>query len=729
MKNIIICFSALLLVVACKKKEEPHIMTDVKDLNTVPLEYPQTEKDSTSFNILLAGKEKVADPYQWLEDDKSPKTLSWGDSQMQLTLKYLKQIPYREEIRARLKELNQYEKVSTPYKKGGYYFFAKNNGLQDQAVTYYKKGLDGKEEVFLDPNKLSKKGTTAAQVLSFSKDKKYAVININEAGSDWSYFKIKDVEKNEFLPDSLGKIKFSDAAWYKDGFFYSRFAESRVPQKKGSKYSAKNQFQEVYYHKMGDPQTQDELVYVDKNPESFSNFYTSSDEQYFILNVSQGTGGNKVFVAAATDDIRKVEWKEAVDDYANENTVIDVKNNQFYMLTDREAPNKRLVTFTLDQCEEGFWKEVIPENDNLLSEITMGGGKLFANYLEKASTKVYQLDLDGKNKLAIELPTLGTASGFDGEDEDTSVFYSFSSLTYPTTIYEYNIKDQKSTEYFSPKISFNPADYETKQVWYTSKDGTKVPMFITCKKGLELNGDNPTYLYGYGGFNINVVPTFNVNMIAFLERGGVYAVPNLRGGGEFGAAWHQAGMLDKKQNVFDDFIGAADYLIQQKYTRKEKLALSGRSNGGLLVGATMTQRPDLAQVAFPEVGVMDMLKYDQFTIGWGWADEYGKPNDPKMFPHLKKYSPVHNVKETQYPATMVATADHDDRVVPAHSFKFIAELQSKNQDKSPVLIRIDKNAGHGAGKSLNMQIDEMTDKWSFLFFNMGYKELPKKTLD
>ncbi len=721
----IISLTCIILLIACHKKEEKKVTksSEVKNLNTIELKYPDSKKDTTVYDAYLNGTVKIADPYQWLEDDRSEATGKWVNEQNDLTQKFLDQIPYKKDFATRLKDLLQYERVGLPYKKGDYYFISKNNGLQNQSVTYYKKGKEGKESVFLDPNSMSEKGTTSAKVETFSKDKKLASIGTNEAGSDWKTIKIKNVATNEYLDDSIEQVKFSTAAWYKEGFFYSKF-----PKTKGSELSEKNEFHSVYYHKLGTPQEQDILIYMDSDPETYNNITTSKDENYFILSSSQGTGGNKIRIAKATEELKKIDWKTVMDNFESENRIIDVKNEKFYLLTDYDAANKRLVTFNIEEYEEGNWKEIIPETNSLLENISFAGGKLFAHYLENAFTKIFQFEVDGTSKKEIQFPGIGTAGGFRGEDEETSLFYYFTSFTYPTAIFEYDIQSGKSTPYFKPQLKFNPADYETKQVWYSSKDGTKIPMFITHKKGLELNGNNPTYLYAYGGFNINIVPEFRTSFIPFLEEDGIYAVPNLRGGGEFGTEWHEAGMLMKKQNVFDDFIAAAEYLIDKKYTQKGKLAIAGGSNGGLLVGACMTQRPDLYQVTFPSVGVMDMLKYHTFTIGWGWADEYGRSDDsPEMFEYLKGYSPLHNVKTgTQYPSTMVLTADHDDRVVPAHSFKFIAEVQEKHKGDNPVLIRIEKNAGHGSGKPISKQIEESADKWAFLFYNMGYEQLPSK---
>ncbi len=723
MRKTTMILPAIILLTACQKKEEKKTtaLTEVKNLNTIELRYPDSKKDTAVYDDYLNGTVKVADPYQWLEDDRSEATGKWVDEQNTLTQHYLEQIPYKKHFESRLKELLEYERVGLPYKKGDYYFITRNNGLQNQSTTYYKKGKEGKETIFLDPNTMSEKGTTSAYVETFSKDKSLASIGINEAGSDWKTIKVKNVEKNEYLNDVVEQVKFSSAQWYKDGFFYSRF-----PKSKGSELSEKNEFHSVYYHKLGTPQEQDVLVYMDSEPETYNYLNVSEDENYFVLSSAQGTAGNKIRIAKATDELNKIEWKSVMDNFDSENSIVDIQNDLFYLLTDYQAPNNRLVAFSVEQYEEGDWKEILPEGKSLLNSASLAGGKLFTNYLENASTKIYQFDINGQSKKEVQLPGIGTAAGFNGDDKDTSLFYYFTSFTYPTTIFEYHIGSGKSTPYFEPQLKFNPADYETEQVWYTSKDGTKVPMFITYKKGLERNGDNPTYLYAYGGFNINIVPSFRTSFIPFLEEGGIYAIPNIRGGGEFGAEWHKAGMLTKKQNVFDDFIAAAQYLIDEKYTRKEKLAIAGGSNGGLLVGACITQRPDLYQVAFPAVGVMDMLKYHTFTIGWGWADEYGRSDDsPEMFNYLKGYSPLHNIKEgTQYPATMVLTADHDDRVVPAHSFKFIAELQEKHQGENPVVIRIEKDAGHGAGKPISKQIEESADQWSFLFFNMGYEQLP-----
>jgi len=731
-KKVILPICLIMMVLSCHKekssttyqnKNQEQELAEVKNLNTIPLKYPDSKKDTTVYDSYLKGKIRVKDPYQWLENDRSPETAVWVDQQNALTKKYLAQIPYLPYLKKRLEELLKYERLGLPYKRGDYYFITKNDGLQNQPVTYYKKGKKGKETTFLDPNTLSKEGTVSGRVESFSKNKKWVSIGINKAGSDWKSIKIKEVAENQYTDDIIDYVKFSGAAWYKKGFFYSRF-----PTTKESELSSKNLYHSVYYHALGTPQDQDVLVYKDNEPESYNNISVSKDEEYFILSTAKGTGGNSIRIAQATDKLGKIHWKEVIGNFKNENTIVGEKQGRFYLLTDYKAPNKRLVSFNFNDCTESGWKEVIPEEKSLLQNVSLAGGKIFANYLENAATKIYCFNKKGKEKKQIPLPGIGTARGFYGEDQDENLFYSFSSFTHPATIYEYNIASSKTKVYFQPKLKFNPEDYQTDQVWYKSKDGTPIPMFITYKKGMELNGDHPTYLYSYGGFNISVVPSFRISLIPFLEQGGIYASANLRGGGEYGAKWHEAGMLMKKQNVFDDFIAAAEYLIKEKYTRKEKLAIAGGSNGGLLVGACMVQCPDLYQVAFPAVGVMDMLKYHTFTIGWGWADEYGRSDDsPEMFRYLKSYSPLHNIKDgIHYPATLVSTADHDDRVVPAHSFKFIATLQEKNNGDYPELISIEKNAGHGAGKPITKWIDEAADKWSFLFFNMGYKELPYK---
>ncbi len=677
--------------------------------------YPKTEKVNQIDDYFGT---KVKDPYRWLEDDKSEKTKKWVEIQNKVTFDYLHQIPIRAKIKNRLTELFNYPKTGIPYKIGDYYFISKNNGLQNQYVTYYKKGENGKEVEFLNPNKLSDKGTISASLSGASKDNKYVVISTKVAGSDWAELTVKKIKTNKILPDIIKKVKFSGASWYKDGFFYSRF-----PEVKGSKLSVKNEYHSVYYHKLGTSQSQDKLIYKSpKNPLLYNYISVTKDEKYFILRTHNGTEGNKIYFAKANKNI-KPKWIPLISKFGNKSYVIAHKKGKFFLMTNIDAPNNRLVSIDPKKPTKENWKDIIPTKNILLSSVSFGGRKIFANYLENAATQIYQMDLDGTHIKKINLPTVGSAFGFSGKDKDEKLFYSFSSFTYPPTIFQYDIKTKKSQVYYSAKLKFNPSDYETKQIWFNSKDSTKIPMFITYKKGLKKDGKRPTLLYGYGGFNISLRPRFSTSNIILLENGGVYAQATLRGGGEFGEKWHKDGMLMNKQNVFDDFISAGEKLIEMGFTSKEFLAIEGRSNGGLLVGACMTQKPNLFKVAFPGVGVLDMLRYHKFTVGWGWIPEYGSAQQSKqMFDYLYKYSPLHNVKKgINYPATMVTTADHDDRVVPAHSFKFISELQEKHSGENPVLIRIEVNAGHGAGKPISKILDEQADKWSFMLHNMNIK--------
>ncbi|MCB9336370.1 MAG: S9 family peptidase [Flavobacteriales bacterium] len=679
-------------------------------LAVIPVKYFETQKDSVTENYF--GTE-VNDPYRWLENDTSSATKQWVKKQNEITFGYLNQIPFRDKIKTRVEEILNYPKQSAPRKVGEYYFYTKNDGLQDQSVYYYKKGEDGEEQVFIDPNKESETGIVAISLLGASPDDKYIAYSRQEAGSDWQEIRVREIATNKEFKDKVKWAKFTGASWDKDGFFYSGY---EAP-KEGSEYSAKNVSHSVYYHELGTTQEADKLIYEDENNPKLYHFVgVTEDEKYLILHVQNGTEGvDLYFREMGTDG----NFKPLITGFKNKSDVIDHVDGKLYVLTDKNASNNQLVAINVNNVDEAAWETIIPESEHYLSAVSTGGGKLFAQYLEKAASKLFQLDYDGSNKKEIELPTIGSAGGLSGKKDDKDLFYSFSSYTYPSTIFKYNVETGKSEQYFQPDVKFDPSAYETNQVTYKSKDGTNVTMFITHKKGLELNGNNPTLLYGYGGFNISITPWFSPSNMILLENGGVYAVANLRGGAEYGEEWHKDGMLMNKQNVFDDFIAAAQYLIDNKYTCKEKLAIEGRSNGGLLVGAVITQKPDLCQVAFPCVGVLDMLRYHLFTVGWGWVPEYGSSEQSKeMFEYLYGYSPLHNVKpETTYPATMVTTADHDDRVVPAHSFKFAATLQENHIGDNPVLIRIDVDAGHGAGKPLSKQIDEIADKWSFMFYN------------
>ncbi len=675
-------------------------------------EYPKTKKDSSAKDTYF--DLTIADPYRWLEADTAAEVKQWVSQQNSTTFSYLEKIPFRGKIKKRLEEIYNYARASAPEKKGDYYFYSKNSGLQNQPVIYYKKGLKGEEKVFIDPNTMNAEGTSAFGLAGFSKDHKWVAISRNDAGSDWSIITVRDVASNRETGDTIRWCKFSGADWYNDGFFYSRYPSPA----KGKEFSAQNEYHKVYYHKMGTPQDKDVLIYEDlANKLHYHNVYLTEDDKYLVLIKSSGTDGFETWYKAV--DLKKGGFTCLFSGFKNKSTIIDHHDGKFYVTTDIDAPNYKLVAIDPAKPAKENWTTVIPESKNLLDGVNTVGAKLFASYLQDVSTHVYVYNYNGQQETEVKLPGLGTAGGFGGEKEDTETFYSFTSFNYPTTIFRYDIKTGQSEVFFKPETKFNPEDYEVKQVWFTSKDGNKNPMFLVYKKGIELNGKNPTLLYGYGGFNVNITPSFSVSRIPLLENGGVYALATLRGGGEYGEEWHKAGMLLNKQNVFNDFIAAGEYLIQEKYTSKDYLAIQGGSNGGLLVGACMTQRPDLYKVCFPQVGVMDMMKFQKFTVGFGWIPEFGSSDNKEHYKYLYGYSPLHNIKETTYPATMVTTADHDDRVVPAHSFKYIATLKEKQKGKAPVFIRIDVNAGHGAGKPTSKIIEETADMWSFMFFNMN----------
>lgn len=676
----------------------------------IPVSYPVT--DTADVRDDYHGT-LVPDPYRWLEVDTAAPVEAWVKSQNQVTNEYLSKIPYRESIKKRYEELFNYTKLSSPRKIGPYYLYYKNDGLQNQAVIYFQKGPQGKPEVFIDPNKLSDKGTVAISLLGASRNDKYLAYARQDAGSDWQKIHIRELETNTELPEVISWVKFSDASWDDHGFYYSRYPEPNP----GMELSDANRFHSVYYHKLGTQQNEDIKIYENlEEPLMNHNASVTEDGKYLILYASRGTSGYETSYRPIQGPSKT--FKVMFKGFENESSVITNLGEKFLVQTNINAPNNKVILFDPSHPEESAWKTIIPESKNLLNSVNTGGKKLFAAYLENATSKIYQLDYDGSNKSEIALPGLGSAGGFSGKEEDQSLFYLFTSFTDPGSIYEYVISSKESKLFFQPELKFNPQDYEQKQVWYKSKDGTSIPMFLVYKKGLVLNGNNPTYLYAYGGFNISLTPSFSASRLVLLENGGIYAMPNLRGGGEFGEDWHKAGMLDKKQNVFDDFIAAAEYLITEKYTSKEKLAISGGSNGGLLVGACMTQRPDLFAVAFPAVGVLDMLRYHKFTIGHAWAVEYGSSDHADQFEYLKKYSPLHNLRPgTKYPSTMITTADHDDRVVPAHSFKFAAALQRAHAGDNPTIIRIETDAGHGAGKPTSKIIEEQADLWSFFFYN------------
>lgn len=679
------------------------------------LNYPKPKKGDTVTNYFGT---KIPDPYRWLEDDNAADTKAWVQEENQVTQAYLDKIPYRKKLNERLTEIWNYPKEGAPFKKGEYYFYFKNDGLQPQSILYYKKGINGKPEVFIDPNKLSTEGTVALGELSFSGDNKKVAYVVNKAGSDWGVIEVMDVATKTKQSDKLEWVKFSGAGWKDDGFYYSRYDKPEG----GKELTNQNKFQKIYFHKLGDAQDKDRLIYKDdEHPLRYFGASTTEDERFLIIHASEGTSGGEIYYQDLQEKGSKIGL--LIKGFTYNPDVVDNIGDKLLVYTDEDAPNYQLVLVDPKAPQKANWKKVIPEQKNLLESVSTGGGFLFASYLKDASTQVVQLDKSGNKVREISLPGIGTAAGFGAEKEDKDFYYSFTNFTTPGEIYHYEIGTGKSNLYKKPQLKISTEGYETKQVFYSSKDGTKVPMFIVHKKGLKLDGSNPTLLYAYGGFNISLSPAFSIARMAFLERGGIFAQPSLRGGGEYGENWHKAGMLEKKQNVFDDFIAAAEYLIKEKYTSSDKLAVQGGSNGGLLVGAVMTQRPELFKVALPAVGVMDMLRYHKFTVGWGWAVEYGSSDKEEQFKYLAKYSPLHNLKAgTNYPATLITTADHDDRVVPAHSFKFAATLQEMHKGDNPVLIRIETNAGHGAGKPTAKSIAEAADVLSFMLWNFGVKE-------
>lgn len=681
--------------------------------------YPKTEKIDQKDDYFGT---TVEDPYRWLEDDLSAETKQWVTAQNEVTQDYLAQIPFRDAIHKRLESLWNYEKEGAPIREGDYIYFYKNDGLQNQYVLWRKKGEDGKEEVFLDPNKFSEDGTSSLAGISFSKDGSLVAYQISEGGSDWRKVVVLNTSDKSIVGDTLVDVKFSGLAWQgNEGFYYSSYDKPKA----GSALSAMTDQHKLYFHRLNTPQTADELVFGGPSlPRRYIGAGLTEDERFLVVTAANATSGNELYIKDLT--LSEAKFVKVVDNMDKNHELIDNDGSKLFLYTELDAPNGRVVTVDAANPQPENWQTLIAETEEAVSP-TVGGGKIFANYLKDAASLVKQYDRNGKLEREIELPGVGSAGGFDAKLADKDLYYSFTNYVNPVTIYRYDIASGKSEVYKQSAINFDPSSYESKQVFYTSKDGTKIPMIITYKKGIKLDGTNPTLLYGYGGFNISLTPSFSTSNIILLEQGGIYAVANLRGGGEYGERWHLAGTKMNKQNVFDDFIAAAEYLVEQQYTSPEKLAIAGGSNGGLLVGASMTQRPTLFKVAFPAVGVLDMLRYHQFTAGAGWAFDYGTAADNKeMFDYLHTYSPYHALKPgTAYPATMVTTADHDDRVVPAHSFKFAARLQEYHQGDNPVLIRIDTKAGHGAGKSTAMVIAEQTDKWAFMFQNMGlsYKEI------
>ena len=690
------------------------VCTLVMNAQTTKINYPETKKID---HIDTYFGEQINDYYRWLEDDRSPETEMWVKKQNVVTNVYLNRIPYRNQLKERMEKLWNYEKIGAPFKEGDFTYYYKNNGLQNQSVLY-RKDASGKEEIFLDPNAFSKDGTTSLGGINFSKDGSLVAYSISEGGSDWRKVIVMEAKTKNIIGDTIVDVKFSGVSWYKnEGFYYSSYDKPV-----GSELSAKTDQHKLYYHKLNTSQKTDKLVFGGDVKRRYVGGGVSEDEKYLFISAANSTSGNELYYL----DLSKPDAKivTLIDNYENDNDVLDNKGSKIYLVTNYKAPNKRVVTFDLSNPAKENWKDCIAETENVLSPNT-GSGYIFASYMKDAVSFIKQYDYNGKLVRDIQLPGVGTAGGFGGKEKETTLYFSFTNYVTPGTIYSFDPKSGKSAVYQKPKVDFNSGDYESKQVFYTSKDGTKVPMIITYKKGTKLNGQNPTILYGYGGFNVSLTPAFSIANAVWLENGGVYAVANLRGGGEYGKKWHDAGTQLKKQNVFDDFIASAEYLIKEKYTSSDYLAIKGGSNGGLLVGAVMTQRPDLVKVALPAVGVLDMLRYHTFTAGAGWAYDYGTSEQSKeMFEYIKGYSPVHNVKAgTKYPATMVTTGDHDDRVVPAHSFKFAAELQAKQAGDNPVLIRIDVNAGHGAGKSVAATIQENVDMQVFTLYNMGVKEL------
>ncbi len=704
MKKLVFILPMILIAMSCTNKQKKKIV------------YPETAKVDTVDNYF--GHE-VADPYRWLEDDNSEQTKNWVNAQNDVTQNYLSEIPFRNDIKNRLTKLWDYPHNSAPFKIGGYYFVFKNNGLQNQSVAYYSRSLDEEQKVILDPNLLSDDGTVSMTRFSVSKCGKYLAYGISRGGSDWNEFFVKEIESGKDLEDHIKWVKFSGIEWFNDGFFYSRYPEPKA----GDELKGVNENNKIYYHKIGDPQSKDKLIYEDtKNPSWSFGAGITEDMKYMAISATESTSGNALYVR----DMASNKITVLVNNFESTYDVIDHINGQLLILTNNDAPKYKVVSVDPLKPERDNWVDFIPEAEGVLRNISLIGGKIIASYMEDAHTKIRIYDLTGKYLYDLDNTEVGTIGGFSGKIDDNETFYTVTSFTTPSTIYKYDVANNKSELYETSAVDFDGSIYETKQIFYTSKDGTKVPMFIVCKKGLKLDGNRPTLLYGYGGFNSSLTPSFSVTRLIWLENDGVFAMANIRGGGEYGEAWHKAGTKLQKQNVFDDFIAAAEFLIDNKYTSNKRLAIQGGSNGGLLVGAVANQRPDLFAVALPAVGVMDMLRYHKFTIGRYWATDYGTSEDnEEMFLYLKKYSPLHSIRPEIYPATLITTADHDDRVVPAHSFKYAATLQATYTGNNPVLIRIDTKAGHGAGKPTSMIIQEYADLWSFAFYNMNFKPIVK----
>jgi prolyl oligopeptidase len=709
MRNLVLPLAGLAFLVSCGDSKSPE--ATLSSLKPIEVKYPVTKKDSTVKDLYFGTD--VYDPYRWLENDTSNETKAWVIAENVATANYLEQIPFRAKIRKRYEELFNYEKYSAPNKEGKYTYYSRNSGLQNQAVMYREAEGGGNPEVFLDPNSFSKDGTTSLAGISFTKDGSLAAYNISEGGSDWQKVIVIDAATKK-MSDTLD-LKFSGAAWKgNDGFYYSTYDKV----KGGSHLSGITEHHKLYYHKLGTSQKDDELIFGGSAPlRRYIWASVSEDQKWLMIYTANETYGNDIYLQDLT--MPDAPIVPVVGDLTNTHSIIYSDDQYLYIQTDRNTPTGKLVKVPLTSPQEANWTTIVESKPEVLTA-SAGGGSIFCSYLEHAISKVYQHDTSGKLVREIALPGPGSASGFGGKKEDKEIYYGYTSYVSPYTIYKLTVADGKAEVYKKPAIKVNLDEYESKQVFYKSKDGTRIPMIITSKKGTKLDGKNPCLLYGYGGFSASITPFFSTSNMILLENGGIFAVANIRGGGEYGEEWHQQGIKTKKQNVFDDFIAAADFLVDSMYTSRDLLAIQGGSNGGLLVGACMTQKPDMCKVAFPQVGVLDMLRYHKFTAGAGWAYDYGTSEDSKeMFDYLYKYSPLHNVKEASYPATMITTADHDDRVVPAHSFKFAATLQEKHKGTNPVLIRIETKAGHGAGKSTQQIIDEQTDTWSFMFYNIG----------
>ena len=706
MKKVIIALSALSLLSSCNQEKATK--------EVVALQYPKTKKVNQVNDYFGT---KVSDPYRWLEDDNSAETKAWVDEENKVTFSYLEKIPFRENVKKRLTQLWNYEKLTAPVKKAGMYFSFYNNGLQNQAVLCMQKKLKDMRVELLDPNKLSADGTVSFSGWDVSKDGKYLAYGISKAGSDWVEIHVMEIANKKELSDKIEWVKFSNISFYQDGFYYSRYD---APES-GKALTKQNTGHKVYFHQIGTAQSADKLIFADEaHPDRNFTASVTDDEKYLILTGSESTSGNSLWIK----EIRSENWHKLVDNFENDYNVVHNSGNNFYVQTNYKASNQRLLKINLANTEERFWQEIIPQQKDLLEGVQYADRKFIASFMHDVASKMNLYDTTGLLLNEVNLEGLCKVNDLSTSDNDSMAFYTRATFTAPPMVYAYNIKQNKTELFFKPKTDFKSEDYETKQVFFVSKDGTKIPMFITSKKGIELNGNNPCFVFGYGGFNAYYSPEYRTDRALFLEAGGIYCVPGIRGGGDYGEDWHKAGTKCQKQNVFDDFIAACDYLIAEKYTSHEKLAIHGRSNGGLLIGAVMTERPDIAKVCIPTVGVLDMLRFHLFTIGRAWCVDYGCSENKNEFACLYKYSPLHNVKKTNYPATLVLTGDHDDRVVPAHSFKFAATLQENQTGTEPIIIRIDKNAGHGAGKPTAKQIDEYGDMWSFVFYNLGVDKLP-----